>query len=95
MKQKPSYFNSKKKDERKTTCTFCSSDSWTYKLCRNELRQVNTSNGTIEHRVITLLNFASKTLRVSKLLPVSFTKGFSMSEVAGSFRRPVKYCGSK
>lgn len=56
-----------------------------------ELRQVKMSSGTMAHRVITLSNIDSKTLRV--LPPTNVPLRFWASAfVGGSLRRLVKYC---
>lgn len=58
-----------------------------------ELMQVKRSSGTMAHRVIMLLNFDSRTLRVSTSINVPLWVLFRASASgAGSLRRLVKYC---
>lgn len=79
----------------------CSLTSWplhfnpevTYQS-RKELRQVKTSSGTMAQSVITLLNLASRTLRVSTTSPgarVEVMFSWSLSAMTGSLSRLVKY----
>lgn len=55
-----------------------------------ELRQVKMSSGTMAHRVITLLNLDSRTLRESPSFKVSFSVWLT-PPVGGSFSLLVKY----
>lgn len=64
----------------------------TYSVCRKELRQVHISSGSMAHRVITLLNLASRMLRCSPAVSVWLADELT-NDV--SFRRLVKYCSDK
>lgn len=56
-----------------------------------ELRQVKISRGTMAHKVITLLNLDSSTVRVSPLREVPLISRFKEMLAGESFSLLVKY----